>query len=159
MISHRFKRRDISNIRSVVGMMTMAFIAQTFFAATQRDTDSDSRSQVSSSNASSTELNRGIKKEVAKLSEKWNGLLNQADQWQRKLDDTLPVRKRLNEFFSLYPRRRKIFLYSNNCILTRNRMPYVYVRFHMLEEKNRRCYKNFPSRKMAKEVYGCRREH
>ncbi|XP_075226861.1 dystrophin isoform X2 [Lycorma delicatula] len=35
------------------------------------------------------ELTRCIRREVNKLSEKWNALIDRSDQWQRKLDDSL----------------------------------------------------------------------
>ena len=37
------------------------------------------------------ELNKGIRREVTRLSERWSALLVHANQWQAKLDDMLPV--------------------------------------------------------------------
>jgi len=37
------------------------------------------------------DLTRSIRREVNKLSEKWNALIDRSDQWQRKLDDILAV--------------------------------------------------------------------
>ncbi len=37
------------------------------------------------------EVNRGIRREVTRLSERWNSLISQTDRWQAKLDDVLPV--------------------------------------------------------------------
>ena len=37
------------------------------------------------------ELNKGIRREVTRLSERWSALLVHANQWQSKLDDMLPV--------------------------------------------------------------------
>ena len=37
------------------------------------------------------ELNKGIRREVTRLSERWTALLVHATQWQAKLDDMLPV--------------------------------------------------------------------
>ena len=39
------------------------------------------------------ELNKGIRREVTRLTERWTALLMHADQWQAKLDDMLPVSK------------------------------------------------------------------
>ena len=37
------------------------------------------------------DLNKGIRREVTRLSERWSALLVHAGQWQAKLDDMLPV--------------------------------------------------------------------
>ena len=37
------------------------------------------------------ELNKGIRREVTRLSERWSALLVHVNQWQAKLDDMLPV--------------------------------------------------------------------
>ena len=42
------------------------------------------------SQRSFNELNRAIRREVTRLSERWNALISQADRWQAKLDDVLP---------------------------------------------------------------------
>ena len=39
------------------------------------------------------ELNKGIRREVTRLSERWSALLLHAHQWKTKLDDMLPVSK------------------------------------------------------------------
>merc|ERR1719510_2453435 len=36
------------------------------------------------------ELNRAIRREVTRLSERWSNLLSQTDRWQRRLDEVLP---------------------------------------------------------------------
>ena len=41
------------------------------------------------------ELNRGIRREVGRLSERWAILLARAEDWQRQLDEMLPVSSRL----------------------------------------------------------------
>ena len=43
--------------------------------------------------ADQEQTSKCIRREVAKLSDKWSALLTQLDLWQRRLDDTLPVRK------------------------------------------------------------------
>lgn len=48
--------------------------------------------------AATKELNRCVRSEVARLSERWGSLLQQAEMWQRKLDDTLPVRESVMSF-------------------------------------------------------------
>ena len=37
-----------------------------------------------------TEVNRAIRREVTRLSERWSALISQADRWQAKLDEVLP---------------------------------------------------------------------
>ena len=37
------------------------------------------------------ELNKGIRREMTRLSERWPALLHHTDMWQAKLDDMLPV--------------------------------------------------------------------
>lgn len=37
------------------------------------------------------ELVRSIRREVAKLSEQWNGLIDRSDHWKRRLDDFVTV--------------------------------------------------------------------
>lgn len=53
------------------------------------------------------ELTRCIRREVNKLSEKWNALIDRSDQWQRKLDDSLAVSS--HDFFSTSFLLRGIF--------------------------------------------------
>ena len=40
---------------------------------------------------SMAELNKGIRREMTRLSERWPALLHHTDMWQAKLDDMLPV--------------------------------------------------------------------
>lgn len=58
--------------------------------ATRDASDSDSRSQANYNERTYNDLNRGIRREVTRLSEKWNTLLTQTERWQNKLDDFLP---------------------------------------------------------------------
>lgn len=48
------------------------------------------------------ELTRCIRREVSKLSEKWNALIERSDQWQRKLDDSLVVSTSCNATYNTY---------------------------------------------------------
>ena len=57
------------------------------FLAVSRETESDSRSD----DQGKDHLPKSIRREVAKLSDKWSSLLAQLEVWQRRLDDTLPV--------------------------------------------------------------------
>ena len=50
-----------------------------------------SRETESTSGSDNDQLPKCIRREVAKLSDKWSALLTQLDLWQRRLDDTLPV--------------------------------------------------------------------
>jgi hypothetical protein len=49
----------------------------------------------SSSSEAAQDLNRGIRNEVQKLSERWSTLLHRSELWQRRLDDAMPVRRTL----------------------------------------------------------------
>jgi hypothetical protein len=55
-----------------------------------REVEGDSRGY-RSAEEQARELTRSIRREVNKLSEKWNALIDRSDQWQRKLDDSLAV--------------------------------------------------------------------
>lgn len=55
-----------------------------------RDLDGDSRGY-RTAEEQARELTRCIRREVGKLSEKWNALIDRSDQWQRKLDDSHTV--------------------------------------------------------------------
>ena len=54
--------------------------------------ESASPSSTSDSNSqrSFNELNRAIRREVTRLSERWSNLILQAERWQTKLDEVLP---------------------------------------------------------------------
>lgn len=39
----------------------------------------------------SRELTRSIRREVAKLSEQWNNLIDKSDNWKQRLDDFMTV--------------------------------------------------------------------
>lgn len=55
-----------------------------------RDLDGDSRGY-RSAEEQARELTRSIRREVNKLSEQWNALIERSDAWKRKLDDTATV--------------------------------------------------------------------
>eukprot|EP00095_Tigriopus_kingsejongensis_P011403 snap_masked-scaffold68_size422247-processed-gene-3.15 protein:Tk11403 transcript:snap_masked-scaffold68_size422247-processed-gene-3.15-mRNA-1 annotation:"isoforms a c f g h-like" len=97
----RTLRRDLEEKRAVVenNLLTGRQHLGTFVDSYSDSTPSESSTEVGGNgSAGSTgeldshqkELNRGIRSEVAKLSERWNSLLHQSEQWQRRLDDTLP---------------------------------------------------------------------
>ena len=56
-----------------------------------RETESDRVSTSGSGSGDNEQLSKCIRREVAKLSDKWSALLTQLELWQRRLDDTLPV--------------------------------------------------------------------
>ena len=56
-----------------------------------RETESDRVSTSGSGSGDNEQLSKCIRREVAKLSDKWSVLLTQLELWQRRLDDTLPV--------------------------------------------------------------------
>jgi hypothetical protein len=64
--------------------------------ATRDASDSDSRGGPNASDFH--ELNRGIRREVGRLSERWTILLTRAEEWQRQLDEMLPVKKKKKNF-------------------------------------------------------------
>ena len=66
-----------------------------------RETESDRVSTSGSGSGDNEQLSKCIRREVAKLSDKWSALLTQLELWQRRLDDTLPV-SRLNLSFILF---------------------------------------------------------
>lgn len=55
-----------------------------------RELDGDSRGY-RSAEEQARELTRSIRREVNKLSEQWNALIERSDAWKRKLDDTANV--------------------------------------------------------------------
>jgi hypothetical protein len=61
-----------------------------FDVSAGREVEGDSRGY-RSAEEQARELTRSIRREVNKLSEKWNALIDRSDQWQRKLDDSLAV--------------------------------------------------------------------
>lgn len=66
-----------------------------------REIDGDSRGY-RTAEEQARELTRCIRREVNKLSEKWNDLIERSDQWQRKLDDSIAV-SRTHNFLTLCP--------------------------------------------------------
>lgn len=60
-----------------------------FFPA-GREVDGDSRGY-RSAEEQARELTRAIRREVNKLSDKWNALIDRSDLWKRKLDESLSV--------------------------------------------------------------------
>lgn len=75
-----------------------------FIVLGRTDLDGDSRGY-RSAEEQARELTRSIRREVGKLSDKWNALIDRSDQWRRRLDETLAV--------SLFIFVNKKFLYSN----------------------------------------------
>lgn len=61
-----------------------------FFFPAGRELDGDSRGY-RSAEEQARELTRSIRREVNKLSEQWNALIERSDAWKRKLDDTTNV--------------------------------------------------------------------
>ena len=60
------------------------------FVSAGRELDGDSRGY-RSAEEQARELTRSIRREVNKLSEQWNALIERSDAWKRKLDDTANV--------------------------------------------------------------------
>lgn len=55
-----------------------------------REVDGDCRGY-RSAEEQARELTRSIRREVSKLSEQWNALIDRSDLWQRRLADTINV--------------------------------------------------------------------
>lgn len=51
----------------------------------------DSDSRYMSTEEQNRELTRSIRREVAKLSEQWNNLIDKSDNWKQRLDDFMTV--------------------------------------------------------------------
>ncbi|XP_054271023.1 dystrophin isoform X2 [Macrosteles quadrilineatus] len=94
---HRAFRRQLEDKRPVVESNLLSgrqYIANepplsdTSDTEAGRDVDGDSRGY-RTAEEQARELTRCIRREVSKLSEKWNALIERSDQWQRKLDDSL----------------------------------------------------------------------
>lgn len=82
------------------------------FVAAGRDLDGDSRYRTAEEQA--RELTRSIRREVNKLSEQWNALIERSDAWKRKLDDTGTV-STINSFIVTFEQLTGIsrFFYRN----------------------------------------------
>ncbi|XP_021924412.1 dystrophin-like isoform X3 [Zootermopsis nevadensis] len=94
---HRAFRRQLEDKRPVIennllsGRQYIANeppLSDTSDSEVGREVEADSRGY-RSAEEQARELTRSIRREVNKLSEKWNALIDRSDQWQRKLDDSL----------------------------------------------------------------------
>ncbi|KAG5327242.1 DMDD protein, partial [Pseudoatta argentina] len=93
---HRGFRRQLEDKRPVVennllsGRQYIANeppLSDTSDSEAGRELDGDSRGY-RSAEEQARELTRSIRREVNKLSEQWNALIERSDAWKRKLDDT-----------------------------------------------------------------------
>ncbi|XP_043280609.1 dystrophin, isoforms A/C/F/G/H isoform X2 [Venturia canescens] len=93
---HRGFRRQLEDKRPVVennllsGRQYIANeppLSDTSDSEAGRELDGDSRGY-RSAEEQARELTRSIRREVNKLSEQWNALIDRSDAWKRKLDDT-----------------------------------------------------------------------
>jgi uncharacterized protein YlxW (UPF0749 family) len=93
------KQRTTRAVDIVSAFMALTFVLMfhcyfvVLFSA-GRELEGDSRGY-RSAEEQARELTRSIRREVNKLSEKWNALIDRSDQWQRKLDDSLAVSQHL----------------------------------------------------------------
>ena len=62
----------------------------TYFSIGGNGTNGSGASNGENSQRNFTEVNRAIRREVTRLSERWSALISQADRWQAKLDEVLP---------------------------------------------------------------------
>ncbi|KYN33264.1 Dystrophin, isoform D [Trachymyrmex septentrionalis] len=97
---HRGFRRQLEDKRPVVennllsGRQYIANeppLSDTSDSEAGRELDGDSRGY-RSAEEQARELTRSIRREVNKLSEQWNALIERSDAWKRKLDDTANLR-------------------------------------------------------------------
>lgn len=72
------------------------------FSIAGRELDGDSRGY-RSAEEQARELTRSIRREVNKLSEQWNALIERSDAWKRKLDDTANVSTLLHSYLHRKP--------------------------------------------------------
>ena len=107
-------RRQLDEKRAVIennlltGRQHLGACADFLSESTPSETSSTTEASIASSgdaDGQQRELSRGIRTEVARLSERWNALLHKAELWQNKLDDFLPV-----SFISYSVWRRNSFL-------------------------------------------------
>ncbi|KAL7300306.1 hypothetical protein TKK_0006936 [Trichogramma kaykai] len=96
---HRGFRRQLEDKRPVVENSLLSgrqYIANepplsdTSDSEAGRDLDGDTRAYISAEEQA-RELTRSIRREVNKLSEQWNALIERSDAWKRKLDETASV--------------------------------------------------------------------
>jgi uncharacterized protein YlxW (UPF0749 family) len=83
----------VLDVVSALISLSFMLICYCYFAvlfSAGRELEGDSRGY-RSAEEQARELTRSIRREVNKLSEKWNALIDRSDQWQRKLDDSLAV--------------------------------------------------------------------
>ena len=78
-----------------------------YYFSAGRELDGDSRGY-RSAEEQARELTRCIRREVNKLSEKWNALIDRSDQWQRKLDDSHSVSFKYYFYFPLKNKRERM---------------------------------------------------
>lgn len=78
------------------------------FSIAGRELDGDSRGY-RSAEEQARELTRSIRREVNKLSEQWNALIERSDAWKRKLDDTANVSTRLHSYLHRKPLTPQVY--------------------------------------------------
>lgn len=62
----------------------------------------DSDSRYLSAEEQSRELTRSIRREVGKLSEQWNNLIDKSDNWKHRLDEYMTVSLNVFLYFFLF---------------------------------------------------------
>lgn len=76
----------------------------------------DSDSRYLSAEEQSRELTRSISREVAKLSEQWNQLIDHSDNWKHSLDEFMTVSHLNLQSFASRVFKWFKFKWKNNCI-------------------------------------------
>jgi hypothetical protein len=79
-------------LKTIAGFFVLQFENKILFScvSVNREVDGDGRGY-RSAEEQARELTRSIRREVSKLSEQWNALIDRSDLWQRRLADTINV--------------------------------------------------------------------
>lgn len=86
----------------------MLFFAFSFSLCSIQHLAHDSESRYLSAEEQSRELTRSIRREVGKLSEQWNNLIDRSDNWKHRLDEYMTVSQ-----LKLY---LLVYACNNNCM-------------------------------------------
>ncbi|KAL5273217.1 hypothetical protein ACFFRR_000157 [Megaselia abdita] len=92
---HKAFRRQLEDKRPIVESNLLSgrqYVASEPPISDTSDTEAiDSDSRYLSTEEQNRELTRSIRREVAKLSEQWNNLIDKSDNWKQRLDDFMTV--------------------------------------------------------------------
>ncbi|XP_055379237.1 dystrophin-like [Condylostylus longicornis] len=96
---HKAFRRQLEDKRPVVESNLLSgrqYVASEPPVSDTSDTEAiDSESRYPSAEEQNRELTRSIRREVTKLSEQWNNLIDRSDHWKHRLDEYMTVSRLL----------------------------------------------------------------